>query len=111
MSTKVATKVQSLLDRQIRKILVSESNDLSLSNQQGELILTCIIELAQLHTPDLRAGGWSESADLGAFWQKALEAWVGIFAVLDVLKWLPWWVLLTVVPDRQVVWVLAGIST
>lgn len=86
--------------------MVAESDDLALRNQKCQLIFTCIVELAELHSAHFRAGRGSEMLQLGAFDEQVLEGWVRIFSVLDVCKFLPGGVLFTVVPGRKVVRIL-----
>ena len=42
-SSKVTTKLQSLLDRQRSQVLVSEGNDFLLSHEQGQFVLALVI--------------------------------------------------------------------
>ncbi len=46
MTAKVATEFESLIDGEVRKVLVAECNDLPLGNEQGELVLALLCQLA-----------------------------------------------------------------
>ena len=107
VSSEVSSEVKSFLDWQISKILISERNNLALSNKKSELILPSLVQLAELYTEHFGACRRCERTDLGTLWKETLEAGISVFAMLIVLEGLPWRILLAVVPDREVVWVLA----
>lgn len=86
-ATKVAAKLQSLLDGKGREVLVSECDDLLLGHQQGQLVFALVIELRQLYTSDFGTDRGGDVLDVAAFLQKVLERWVGVFAMFVVLKW------------------------
>lgn len=50
MTAEIAPEIQSFLDGQVSKVLVSEGDDFALGNEQGELILAGGRELAELNT-------------------------------------------------------------
>jgi hypothetical protein len=60
VTTKVASKLESFGDGKVGEILVSEGNDLALSDVTGELVLAGFGELAQLDALDLGADGRSK---------------------------------------------------
>jgi hypothetical protein len=45
VSAKVCTVIKSILDVQVRKVLVTERNNLSLRNEQCKLVLASLCEL------------------------------------------------------------------
>jgi hypothetical protein len=72
-----------------RKIspLQQRTDDFSLRNQQSQLILSFVGQLAELHTADFGADSRSEFDDLSlAFREQIWESWVGILSVVVVLE-------------------------
>ncbi len=53
MPAKVPSEFQSVRDGQVRKILVTESDDFSLCDEQSQLVFTSSRELAELNSSDL----------------------------------------------------------
>lgn len=98
VSSKICTKVKSLLDREICKVLVSKRNHFTLCNKKRKLIFPSIAELAQLDAGHLRSGGRSKMLKLGAFNKDVLEVRVCILAMFGVNKRFPRRVFLVMVP-------------
>jgi hypothetical protein len=110
VSSKVCTEVKSLLNGKIREVLVSECNNLTLCNEKRKLVFTGVTKLAQLYAGNFRPSRGSQMLELRPFNKQVLEARVGVFATLGMGKWFPWWVLLTMIPYWQIVWVLQEVS-
>ena len=106
VTTKVGTKLKLLLGWDVGEILVTESYDLTLGNEKGELVSSCSRELAQLDTSDLGSNAWSEFLNLAAFRKEVFESGVCVFAVFNVVEKLQRRILLSVIPRREVLWVL-----
>jgi hypothetical protein len=106
VSPKIASKIESFLNRQVCKILISKCNDFTLSNEEGKLVLSGGSELAQLNTCDFGSDSRRELLNLRPFQKKIFEGWVGVFAMIDVCEWLERGVLLAIIPDRQIMWIL-----
>lgn len=94
VTTKIAAPVKSFLDRKISKVLVSECNDLPLSNEEGKLIFASGAELAELDTSNLRTDCGREFGYFGTFNQKVFESWVCTFPMFDMFKWFEGWIFL-----------------
>jgi hypothetical protein len=84
VAAKIPTKVESLLNRKVRKILISERNHFALGHKQCKLVLSCIAELAELDTSNFGASAWGELLDLGARFQQIWESRICVQAMLDV---------------------------
>ena len=106
MSTKVTTIFKSILDWEIGKVLVTESDNLALSNKQSQLIFAFFCEFAELNTTNFRANGRCEVLNLGTVNQEVLERGICILAMFDMFKGFERRVLLTMVPNRKIMWVL-----
>lgn len=89
---KVAAVLEGLVDGQVGKVLVPEGDDLALGDEAGELVLAGVAQAAQLDAVDLCAGGGRVIGDSGAGRQEVGVGWIGILAVLIVLKVLQGWV-------------------
>ena len=86
VTAKVSTKLQSLFDREIGKVL---TDNLPLGDKQGQLVLCFVTQLAQLHAMHLGANVRRELSDLClTLWQQVWETRVGIFSVVVMLEWL-----------------------
>lgn len=106
VSSKIATKVEGLLDRQVCKVLVSKGDNLALGDEESKLILAGGSEFAQLDAGDFGSDGGCELLDSRSFREKIFEGWVGVFTMIDVREWLERRILFAIVPDGQVVWIL-----
>src|SRR5690242_10862744 len=102
MPAKVATEIQRVLDRQIRKVLIPEGYNLLLSNEQCQLIFASVCKLAELNSVNFSTDICSQICNFGVF-QKVGERRIGVLAMLIVLERLQWRVLLFEIPDREVV--------
>lgn len=69
VSAKVASKVESLLDGQVCKVLISKGHDLALGDEESELILSGGSEFAQLNAGDFGSDGGCELLDTRPFWE------------------------------------------
>jgi hypothetical protein len=64
-----------------------------LSYEEGQLVLSFFRQLAQLDAADLTANGRREIVHLDfTLRQKVREGWIGVFAVVIVLKRRQWWI-------------------
>lgn len=106
VSPKIASKIEGVLDRQVCKILISECDNFALSNEESKLIFSGCSELAQLNTCNFRSDSRGEFLNLRSFWKKIFEGRVGIFAVINMRKWLERGVFFAMIPDRQIVLIL-----
>lgn len=106
VTAKVASKLESLGDGKVGKVLVSEGHDLALGDVPGELVLAGFGELAQLDALDLCADGGGEVRDLGVLFDEVGESRVCVAAVVVVLKGLEGRVDLVLVPGGEVVGIL-----
>lgn len=109
MTAKVSSKLKSILDWEVGKVLISESNNTTLSNKESELVLSFLGELAELDTANLRSEQWCEVLLLNSLLEKVWEGWIGILSVVVVFKWLEWLEGL-LFPDWKIVWVLFFVS-
>ena len=66
MSSKVAAVLESLFNRQIGKILVTESDNLAFGHETCQLILASWGEAGKLDATNFGAGGWSQVRDLNS---------------------------------------------
>lgn len=108
MPAKVASEIEGFLDRQIRKVLISKGNDLSLGDKESELVLSGGSEFAQLDTCDFGADGWSELLNLRALHQQVFEGGIGILPVFNMSEGFKRRVFLVIIPSREVVWILCN---
>lgn len=103
VASKVAAPIESVFDGKVGKVLVAESDNLSLGDEERKLVLTSVTEPAELHASDLGAGGGRQVLDLASIDEQVLEAGVGTFFVFNMVKVLERRVLLAVVPGWEVV--------
>ncbi len=66
MTSKVAAVLEGIGDGQLSKVLVTEGDDLALSDETGQLVFAGIIQRGQLNASDFSSDGRSEMCDLGA---------------------------------------------
>ena len=67
VTAEVATELQGFFDGEVCKVLVSECYDLLLGDEEGQLVFTSIVELAELDTVDFGADDGGQIIDLGIF--------------------------------------------
>lgn len=103
---KVTTELQSLLNRQVGKVLVTESHYLALGDKSGELVLSSIAERAELDSLDLCANRGSQVVHAHAIGEQVGIGRISVQPVLNVLKWLEGTVSLLRVPGWKIVRVL-----
>lgn len=89
MSPKVSTEVKRIWDWNVRKILVPESYDFLLGNEERELIFSSIIQLRKLNTVDFCTNVGRQISHSGIL-QEVRKCWVGILSMLFVLEGLKW---------------------
>lgn len=106
MATKVSAEFQGICDRQVGKVLISEGNDFTLSDQKSELVLSSRGETAELYSSNFRADGRCDLVNLGAFDQQVFEGGIRVLPVFGVREWLEGRVLLGVVKGWEVRWIL-----
>ena len=109
MPTKVAAKLQSFMDRQVCKVLISEGDYFTLCNQQGKLVFSFGCQLAELNPSNLRAYCWCELLDSGIRRQEIFQGGVGIFSMVDMGKRLQSGVFFAMVPYGKIVGILYNI--
>lgn len=85
-SAKVLAKLQGFFNGKRSKVLVSESNDLPLSDKQSQLVLALVVELGKLYAGYLSSDGRSDVFDLAVSRQEMLEACIRIGAMLVMLE-------------------------
>lgn len=110
VSPKIASEIESLLDRQVCEVLISECDDFALSNEESKLIFSSGSQLAQLNTCNFRSDGGGELFNLRSCWKKIFEGRVRVFAMIDVCERLERWVFFAMVPDGQIVWILCSLN-
>jgi hypothetical protein len=72
---------------------LSRTDDFSLSYVEGQLVLSFFRQLAQLDAADFTANGWCEIVHLDfTLRQKVRKGWIGVFAMIVVLKRRQWWI-------------------
>ena len=86
MTSKVATEFQSIGNRQIFEVLISERHYLPFGDEARELVFTGIAERAQLDTADLGSDGRCEMRYLGARGEQLRERGIGVLAMLIMLE-------------------------
>lgn len=77
-TSKVPAKLESLCNRQIGKILVSEGDHLTFSNKSSKLVLSCVAQLAELHACYFCANGGGEVVCYNP-WSK--ELWIASIGI------------------------------
>lgn len=85
-AAKISAILESFLDGQLGKVLVSKCDDLLLGYEQSELILSSVGELGQLNAGDLGAYRRGDVLNMSSILQKVLERWIRILAVLNVFE-------------------------
>ena len=105
-SAKVRAKLFLLLNTNILKVLSSENNNTSLSNQQGKFVFLHISQLGELQTLDLSAYSRSQFRNLEFGVLRVEEVgfgFVGLAPAVDELEWLGWWEFGGLIIDREIV--------
>jgi hypothetical protein len=106
VAAKVTTKVESLTNRKVRKILISERNHFALGYKQCKLVLPSIAELAELDTSNFRPSGRCKFLYLRALWQKVWKSIVRIQAMLDMNELFKRRIFFSMVPYWEIMRVL-----
>lgn len=104
-SAKVRAKLFLLLNTNILKVLSSENNNPSLSNQQGKFVFLHISQLGELQALDLSAHSRSQFRNLEFGVVRVEEVWfvfVGLDPAVDELEWLGWWEFGGLIIDREI---------
>jgi hypothetical protein len=104
-SAKVRAKIFLLINTNILKLLSSENNNTSLSNQQGKFVFLHISQLGELQALDLSAHSRSQFRSL-KFGVVRIEevgfVFVGLGPTVDELEWLGWWEFGGLVINREI---------
>jgi len=108
VTAEIPSEIKGFLEWKVGEILVAESDDFALSHEECQLIFSGLSELAELHACHFGPDARGELLDLAAFWEEVLESGIGTFAVVYVLKLLPWGIFLAVIPGWKVLRVLGS---
>ena len=88
VAAKVGAKFDGFVDGEFGKVLIAEGYDLPLGDEQGQLVLAFLGELAQLDPAHLSTNGRRELFNRSlALGQKIREGCISILAVVVVLEW------------------------
>lgn len=110
LAAKVRAVLQRVGDRQVRKVLVAEGNDLALGHVQRQLVLAGVGQRRQLDALDLAADGGRQVGARDALGEQVGERGIGILAVLGVSEGLQGRVDDGLVPGGEVVCVLSKLE-
>lgn len=109
VSAEIAAKLQGFFNRQVGEILVAESDHLALRDQQSEFVFAGGSELGELDPVDLGANGGRQVGDFAdSVGEEVGKSWIGVTAMLIMLKRLEGRVFLLGVPGGEIVRVVGG---
>lgn len=88
--TVVFGEIQSFLNWQVCKILVAESDDLLLGNEERELVLAGAVELAQLNSTDFGSDVGCKVFDFNSVLDEVGKGGIGIPSVIISFEFFIW---------------------
>lgn len=84
-TAKISAKGKCLVDGEIRKILVAEYHDFVFCNKKSQLVLTDIVQIAQLDAVNLDTDIGCDIINLRVL-EKVRKGGISILAMLDVFE-------------------------
>jgi hypothetical protein len=100
------SKFEGIGDRQLRKVLVAEGDNLPLSHEARELRFSSVRKGAQLDAADLGSSAGRKMRDFDTVSEELGVVWIGFNTVIRVSEGLQRRILLFRIPCRQIVLVL-----
>ena len=86
VSTEIAAIIESVLDVQLREVLVPKSHHFLLRDEESELVFALFGKLGELDILDLGTNVCGQVGYFGTF-EQIWEGWIRVLSVVVVLKW------------------------